>query len=76
MAFWNWGPTTIWNNIEFVAFYLSQSLHPKNVYVHVFFIYVVHIYSTYLKENLNWKKKENDLKNSLHKLFFLDILYA
>ena len=48
----------------------------ENVYVHIFFIYVVHIYSTYLKENLNWKKKENDLKNSLHKLFFLDILYA
>ena len=34
------------------------------------------MYTVYtVKENLNWKKKENDLKNSLHKLFFLDILF-
>ena len=25
---WNWGPTTIWPNIECVAFYFSKSLHP------------------------------------------------
>ena len=28
MTFWNWGPTTIWYNIESVAFLFSKSLHP------------------------------------------------
>ena len=28
MKFWNWGPTTIWYNIESVAFLFSKSLHP------------------------------------------------
>ena len=27
MQFWNWG-LTVWHNIEYVAFYLSKSLHP------------------------------------------------
>ena len=30
MKFWNWGPTTIWHNIQCVAFFLlSKSLHPS-----------------------------------------------
>ena len=29
----NWGPTTIWHNIEFVAFYFSKSLHPTVLYI-------------------------------------------
>ena len=29
MKFWNWGPTTIWHNIECVAFYFSKSLYPN-----------------------------------------------
>ena len=28
MKFYNWGPTTIWHNIECVALDLSKSLHP------------------------------------------------
>ena len=27
MKFLNWGPTTIWHNIECIAFYFSKSLH-------------------------------------------------
>ena len=27
MTFWNWGPTTIWHNVESVEFF-SKSLHP------------------------------------------------
>ena len=30
MKFWNWGPTTIWHNIECVAFYFSKSLRPTS----------------------------------------------
>ena len=29
LTVWNWGTTTIWNNIECVAFYFSKSLHPN-----------------------------------------------
>ena len=32
MKFWNWGPTTIWHDIECVAFYFSKSLHPNLQY--------------------------------------------
>ena len=37
MKYWNWGPTTIWHNIESVAFFSSsKSLHPT-LDPHLFF---------------------------------------
>ena len=48
MKFWNWGPTTIWHNIENVAFYFSKSLHPTRLLLLNSFGEAVHtLYTVY-----------------------------
>ena len=49
MKFWNWGPTTIWHNIQCVAF-SSKSLHPT-VFASppdLYFLVLYHVITTHI----------------------------